>query len=220
MKQVNASLRLGFCLWAMLFVAGSIGLAQASTVFSVEGFDARGSFKGQAEITATNKGYQFVRVINYEDAVLVEDGRTLSWVWMGNAVASPGGGWTFSANLQRADFIKHRGPLNRTQADQTPTAISGSLVLDRGVLKGQFQGLDIATSETWSMPLESTAAPIFQASIAQTPTHSALQSGTRNALFSLYASFQALPDVAPYKDLALFKNPIHTAIRVESTEVV
>lgn len=214
MKQVNASPHLGFCLWAMLLcLAGSIGLAQASTVFTVEGFDARGSFKGQAEITATNNGYQFVRVINYEDAVRVEDGRTLAWVWMGKAVATPGGGWTFSANLQRADFIKHRGPLTRTQADQTPTAISGTLALDHGVLKGQFQGLDVATSETWSMPAVSTTAPIFEASIAQTPTHNALQSSTRNALFSLYASFQALPDVAPYADLSLFKNPIHTAIR-------
>ena len=185
-----------------------------STVWSVQGVDDRGPYTGQVELIPDpgGPGQRFIRAIDYASSVRVEEDRQLSWVWEGTAMTGPDGSMTVSVALKKADFIRSRGDLVRTPADAQPTQISGLFTPAGGVMQGHFTGPEVSTTETWALPVQGGAQPIFQENRRETPTHNAIPAKTRNSLFSLYASYHALPEVQPYVSRPEFRNPIHTAI--------
>ena len=185
-----------------------------STVWSVQGVDERGTYTGQVELIRdpNGVGQKFIRTIDYDPSVRVEDNRLLSWVWEGTATSGPDGSVVVSVALKKADFIRSRGDLVRTSADTLPTWVSGRFTPAGGVLQGHFSGPDVNGTETWALPVQGGAQPIFRENRRETPTHNAIPASTRNSLFSLYASYHALPEVQPYVSRPEFRNPIHTAI--------
>lgn len=183
-----------------------------STVWEVSGADARGNYTGKVELIATPAGYRFIRAIGYGAPVTVEDGRSLFWVWEGTAAEGADGTVDVSVDLAKADFIRKRGDLVRTEADAQAVRVSGHFAPAGGVLRGSFSGPDIGADETWSAPEPGGAVPIFEKHTSETPTHEAIPAKERDRLFSLFASYHALPEIQPYVNRPEFINPIHTVI--------
>jgi hypothetical protein len=216
MKKMMNLLRVKASLVSMLLAAFSAGVGAAgqssSTVWSVQGLDSRGAYTGQVELIPDGAGYRFIRSIDYDTSVKVEDNRFLSWVWQGTAVPEPNGTINISVALKKTDFIRSRGSLVRAPVDAQPTRITGRFVPQGGIMQGQFSGLDVTASETWALPVQGGLQPIFQENRRESPTHNAIPASTRNALFAAYASYHALPEVKPYINRPEFRAPIHTAI--------
>jgi hypothetical protein len=199
-----------------VFSADSVVPSQAvvaSTVWTVAGQDSRGSYAGKAELIPDAGAYRFIRVIDYSDAVKVENGRSLSWVWQGRAKPAPNGGITVSVVLNKADFIRSRGSLVRSdKADVLPVLVTGQFSLNQGEMKGLFKGPDGETTETWALPVQGGAQPIFVEHVTETPTHSVIPKNTRIMLFNQFSGYHALPEVQPYVNRPEFRNPLHTVI--------
>ncbi len=185
---------------------------QAATVWTVGGRDARGNYTGRVELIPDGQGYRFLRVIDYDPAVWVEDGRSLAWVWEGVGSLNTDGSLSIQVALQRADFIKRRGSLVRTGADAQPVAVQGRFVPAAGTLAGSFTGPGIAAKETWSSPNPGGPRPIFERRVTERPTHGTLSEAERAALFLGFSSYHALPEIQPYVDRPEFKNPVHRVI--------
>ncbi len=202
----------------LLMAAGAAQSALAAdgirTVWSIEGSDVRGHYTGQLELVPDGNAYAFSRIVDY-DTVEVEGGRKLSWAWQGRAVAVPGGGYALTAELQKADFVRSRGELLRTDADRIPARVVGQFQPAGRQMRGGFtldQRGETAISETWSNPTAGGSRPIFALEISETPTHNAIPSSSRDSLFRSYASFHRLPAVQPFANRPEFRNPIHTAM--------
>lgn len=142
----------------LLMAAGAALPALAAdgtrTVWSIEGSDVRGHYTGQLELVPYGNAYAFSRIVDY-DTVEVEGGRKLSWAWQGRAVAVPGGGYALTAELQKADFVRSRGELVRTDADRIPARVVGQFQPAGRQMRGGFtldQRGETAISETWSNP--------------------------------------------------------------------
>ena len=215
MKKMMSLLTAGAPLATMLLAAFPFGAgadASSSTVWSVQGVDSRGAYTGQVELIPDGAGYRFIRTIDYDTSVKVEDNRLLSWVWQGIAVPEPNGTMNISVALKKADFIRRRGSLVRSPVDTQPTIIAGKFVPNSGVMQGKFTGPDVAATETWALPTSGGARPIFQENRRETPTHNVIPASTRDSLFAAYASYHALQEVKPFINRPEFRNPIHTAI--------
>ncbi len=185
---------------------------QHGTVWAVSGSDVRGDYTGQAELIPDGQAYRFIRVIDYDSAVQVENGRSLSWVWQGVGLLNTNGSLAIQVALQRADFIKRRGSLVRTAADAQPVAVQGRFVQATGTFAGSFSGPGIAAMEIWSSPNPTGPRPIFERRVTELPTHGTLSEAERAALFLGFSSYHALPEIQPYVDLPEFKNPVHRVI--------
>ena len=175
-------------------------------VWNVKGSDARGSFTGQIELVEAGAQYQFTRVIRY-DSVTVEDSRELWWVWQGT-FAKSGDALDATFALQRADFIRARGSLVRTDADKLPLGGAGHFAPVAGGWQGTWSGAGDG-SEVWSALAPSGAAPIFATQRTLVDAHDPASASTKATMFSTFASYQALPDVAPYASNPAFQAAIH-----------
>lgn len=205
-------------LWAALAVsllsclAVQAANAAPSTVWTVEGNDSRGPYTGRVELIPDTGAYRFIRVIDYADAVTVEDGRHLSWVWQGRALPAPDGSLAISVNLKKADFIKSRGLLTRTAADAKPILVTGRFIRNQNQMQGFFSGPDFPFNESWNWPVPGVDQPIFDEKVRETPTQSVIPRMPRDLLFNQFSSYHALPEVKPYVNRREFRNPLHTAI--------
>jgi hypothetical protein len=184
----------------------------------VNGSDALGSYSGSVELIPAGapQAYRFIRVIDYAPWVVVEGGRSLSWVWEGAATEWPGGAVSVSVALQKADFVRSRdtagGSLVRTVEDALPVQVTGYFEPWMGGLAGRFAGLGISANETWSSPVPSGQLPIFMKQVFELPTHGPIPADRRDSLFRTFSSFHALPEVQPYVNRPEFQNPVHTLV--------
>ena len=193
---------------------------QGGNVWTVNGSDALGSYSGSVELIPTGapQAYRFIRVVDYAPSVVVEDGRSLSWVWEGAATEWPGGAISVSVALQKADFVRSRdtagGRLERTVEDALPVQVTGYVAPapQGGVLTAQFAGLGISANETWSSPVPSGQLPIFMKQVFELPTHGPIPADRRDSLFLAFSSFHVLPEVQPYVNRPEFQNPVHTLV--------
>ena len=194
---------------------------QGASVLEVSGYDPinKGSYQGRVELipTAAPQVYRFIRVIDYDASVSVEDNRSLSWVWEGAATVAPGGSIAVTVALQKADFVKRRGTLERTVADALPVQVTGHFEPWMGNLAGGFSGPGVSTTETWSSPVASGQQPIFAKQAFELPTHDPLPADRRDSLFLTFSSFHARPEVQPYVNRPEFQNPVHSII-VDATD--
>ena len=173
-------------------------------VWKVTGTDARGAYTGELELRDAGRGNVAVlRVVRYT-GVTVEDSRELWTAWTGTA-AITGATATLSVSLQRADWVKSRGGVVRTVADQTPLALTGAVSLVSGGAKVHWTGDAVAIDDALAGRTANGAAPIFAKAFTRTPAYAPPSASTLATMNTAYASFQALPDVKPYANDPAFK---------------
>ena len=177
-------------------------------VWSIAGEDAIGKYVGETELVPEGGAFRFTRVIRYTETT-VEDGRELHWVWQGIASGDEHG-LAIDVSLRRADFVKARGALARTDADKLPLAVTGLVKDEQGVFGGTFTGEGIAAEERWFERVPSGAQPIF-AGVERTftPSHPPPTSNYKNNAFALFETFHALPQVAPHASHPDFQAAVH-----------
>lgn len=181
-------------------------------VWQVTGSDGLGNYAGQVELVpdADAGGYGYTRVVQYLGAT-VEDGGALWWVWQGVASAA-GQNVAVNIPLQIADFISQRGTLSRTTADQVPVQVVGTLTRGPGTVSGSYGGPHLAATETWTAWAHSGATPIFALDEHLQQLNGPIDPTTKAALWATYASFFALPAVAPYVNTPAFQAGIHSEL--------
>ncbi len=173
-------------------------------VWQLSGTDARGAYTGQVELRDGGGGkVDVIRVAQYA-GVTVEDARELWTAWTGSATVS-GTTATLDVKLQRADWVKSRGGVARTLADQTPLAVSGAVTAQGSGAKVHWTADAVTFDDTLTGHTANGPAPIFATAVTRTPAYAAPSASTLASMNSLYASFQALPDVAPYKNDPAFQ---------------
>lgn len=176
-------------------------------VWTVEGKDARGTYRGQAEIRTEGGALRFVRSIAY-DAVKVEDGRTLHWAFVGTAKGDVAKGLAIEVVLENRAFIVARGGITRKATD-APITVKGTVKLDAGKGKATYAGTGVDGEETWTKKTASGAKPIVVVDRTVVPAHDPPSALEKQGFFSAYASFHALPAVAPYTSRPEFQAAVH-----------
>ncbi|MBX3219177.1 MAG: hypothetical protein KF795_01580 [Labilithrix sp.] len=184
-------------------------------VWSVSGKDARGAYQGQAEVRSAGGKLQFIRSIRY-DAVKVEDGRALHWTVTGEAKGDPKSELALEVVLDNRGFIAKRGDVEHKLAD-APIAVGGKVVLESGKGKASYNGAAIAGNEVWQKRTANGAEPIFAVSRTISTGHAPPSALTKQAFWSTYTSFRALPAVAPYVTRPEFDAAVHGHI-VDTTD--
>lgn len=177
---------------------GSSGNTAETTllgVWKIDGTDARGAFTGQLELREDAGKTSAIRIVKYTTAT-VEDGRELWWVWTGTAKAS-GAGYSVDVALRRAEFVKSRGGVTRTEADKVPAKITGALALGGAGATATWTG-DVTQTDSLSGRVDSGTAPIFVTDRVKVPVNAAPTGAEKTGFDTLYASYRSLPNVAPY----------------------
>ena len=187
--------------------SGSSGAPVTSLVgiWDLAGTDARGAYTGQLELRDAGGGQlTAVRIVQYT-GVTVEDGRELWTAWTAKGQLT-GLSAKLTASLLRADFVKSRSGVVRTDADRTPLDVTGEVTVssDNRVLV-HWAASGITADDVLSKQTPNGAAPIFASARASSAAYSAPNATTLASMNTLYASFQALPSVAPYANDPGFK---------------
>jgi len=166
-------------------------------VWQVTGKDARGAYEGQLELRDVKGKVEIYRVIRYGAGVTVEDSRELWTAWTGTATAS---GLTAKASvaLLRADFVKSRGGVTRTAADKTPLPVTGDISVTGATGTAHWTATGLTADDTLSSRAPNGAAPIFVKDRVSIPVNAPPDPVMAGIIAVLYASFRALPEVAPY----------------------
>jgi hypothetical protein len=107
--------------------------------------------------------------------------------------------------LQRADWVKARGGVTRTDADRTPLALTGAISVAGAKATVHWSGDGVGVDDALSSHAPNGAAPIFAKSFVPYAAYPPPDPATLASLNSLYASFQSLPAVAPYANDPAFK---------------
>ncbi len=194
-------------------VSGAPGLAG---VWNVTGTDPiRGYYQGTAEVAPASSGYTVKHLVTF--ASPLPSGEQLLWAW--NAVAAESsGGLAVTATLVRADVFSQVNSSSRTAADKTPLVLNALLVNPTGAVAtsasvgteigGAFAG---GPTETWTFSgIPSPPFPIT--SVTYAAGHPAPTPAVKSTLFSIFASYHALPVFAPYVALPAFQAAIHQVI--------
>ena len=177
-------------------------------VWDVTGSDARGTYTGQAEVRTSPEGYTFVRTVQYASSVVVETDRSLHWLFFGTLTRS-GAQVTPSSSLKRLDFVTAHKGLTRSATDG-PIPLTGTFTLGAsGALTGTFAGDGIALSDTWTNKKPLGPHPIFVDERRTVPAHPAPSPAEKQQLFTLYAQYQARPELAPYVNRPEFQAAVH-----------
>ncbi len=196
--------------------SGSAGVHALLGAWTVRGTDSRGAFEGQIELRAGGDGkqVQFARAVRYL-GVTVEDARELHWAFSGVAEGTgTEGRSTLRASLDPRGFIARRGALRRAITD-VPQAFAADVVVGEGSARARWSEGGKTWEETWTDPRPVGLAPLFAVNRKVTPAHAAPSKAEKEGYFATFASYQALPSVAPYRsrpefDAAVFGNTIDT----------
>ncbi len=185
-------------------------------VWSISGKDARGTYKGQAEVRGVDGKLQVIRTIAYDD-VKVEDGRALHWAIVGEGKGNPGIELTLDFTLDNRGFIAKRGELERKLTD-APIKVTGKVKLaDDGKGTATYSGPGIDGEETWQTRTPSAAEPIFAVNRSLEIGHDPPSALLKTTFWATYGSFRELPDVKPYVGRPEFEAAIHGHI-VDTTD--
>lgn len=176
-------------------------------VWTLEGKDGRGPYHGQAEVRPEGGAYRFIRTVKY-DAVVVEGGRELHWAFVGTAKGDPAKEMAIEVVLENRAFIVAREGVTRRASD-APVAVKATVRLDAGKGKATYAGTGAVGEETWTKKTASGATPIVVVDRAIVPAHDPPSALEKQGLFSTYASFHALPAVAPYAARPEFQAAVH-----------
>ncbi|NOU31378.1 MAG: hypothetical protein HOO96_26060 [Polyangiaceae bacterium] len=167
-------------------------------MWRVSGRDDRGSFTGLVELRKGDDGsVRFARTVAY-DAVSVEDGRALHLAWTGSVARLGADGAALSASLDPRGFVKERGGTTRSLGTP-PVAVAAVVVRTEQNTRATWTvGGAAAFEEIWSDRVESAATPIFVVERTIGAAHAPPSAAEKAAAFAAFASYQALPSVAPY----------------------
>lgn len=195
--------------------SGEVIAKELTGVWTLSGKDARGAYRGQADVRAAGGKLLFIRSIRY-DGSNVEEGRTLHWTFMGEAKGDPKKELSFDVTLDNRGFIARRGTLERKLSD-APVAVTGKVVLENGKGTATYGGPGITGDETWEKRTPNGAEPIFSISRTVVPGHDAPSALIKQSLWATYASFRELAAVKPYVGRPEFEAAIHGHI-VDTTD--
>ncbi len=178
-------------------------------VWKVEGKDAIGAYEGQVEIADKEGRIAFTRVVRFPN-VIVEGDRELWWVWTGKASPTPKGDvLEVAIELTKADFVKKRGELVRTEKDKAKVSVTGSFTLDGAQWKGTFSGEGISATEIWTDGTPS-GGPIFAGKERKLVfAHDPPSAIEKQGLFTTFKSYQDLPRVKAYATRPEFQAAVH-----------
>jgi hypothetical protein len=180
-------------------------------VWQVSGKDARGDFEGQVELRQESDTLRFIRIVRYpadkNPTAFVEGDRILHLAWTGSASGLNDNAVVLSGLLDPRDFVVRRGAVERKLSDM-PTAVRAQVARESGVVRASWTQGNESFEETWRDRAPSATKPIFDTDLTIKPAHTPPTATERTTMFGTFASYQALPIVAPYKDRAEFKTAI------------
>lgn len=175
--------------------------------WEVEGRDARGAYRGHAELVADGAVARFRRAVRYVD-VRVEGGRELEWAWQGTASGAEVDAADTTNVFENRDFVARRGDVVRTLTD-APITVRGRVRLDGARVTAHFEAPGLVADETWSNRIPAPSEPLFTIERSVAAAHPAPSAAVKAASFQTYASFHALPRVAPYVSRPDFQAAVH-----------
>jgi len=184
-------------------------------VWSVAGKDARGSYRGRAEVRADGGKLTVVRTVAY-DGVTVEGGRALHWAFVGTGKGDTKKEITADVTLENRDFIVEREGVVRTAKD-APIPVVGKVRLEAGKGIATWSGTGVTGEEAWESREPSGAEPIVSFARTVQVGHDPPASATKTGLFATYGSFHQLPVVQPYVGRPEFQAAVHGHI-VDKTD--
>jgi hypothetical protein len=176
-------------------------------LWSVKGTDSRGPYVGQVEIRKSATGLLFLRTVHYPGAQ-VEDARELHVAWTGSATRTGGKTLSATATLDPRGFILQRGAVRHALAD-LPQAVSVRVAIESDVVNAHYTLPGKTWTEQWESPLPSPAEPLLRVSRTNRPAHDPPSTLFRTTAQSQFASYRALPEVAPYAARTEFKAAVH-----------
>jgi hypothetical protein len=194
-------------------------------VWEVTGKDARGKYSGKIELrkatgangaSAVPNKIEFIRVVRYDKSVTVEGGRELWTAWTGSGTAE-GSDANVSVDLLRADFVKSRGGVTRTEADKRALTLKGNVHFGDGGARLRWSADGLTVDETLTKRAASAAEPIFRTERSSTPAHDPPGFVTKTIIRAFCPSYAKLPAVAPYANDPRFKEGM-TYIEVDKTD--
>jgi hypothetical protein len=155
-------------------------------------------------------------VQTWTDADFEGDEMALAWEGAVTSVTEPYG---IGVVLDKVGFITAYGEEARDTdaADNAPVAFAASMArTGPTTLHGTFvpEGGDasLAFTETWTRIGEPGAEPLWRNERIAVDGHDPIDGTTKDTLFATYASYHALPEVAPYADRPEFQAAMHTWI--------
>lgn len=197
--------------------AGSVAANSLLGVWQIAGKDSRGAYDGQLELRQDGANVSVIRIVHYT-SVTVEDARELWTVWTGTAKSTQAG-FTTQVSLLKADFVRSRGGITRTEADKTPLGVTGSITLAANgqSASASWKGSDADATDTLTARKDSGAKPIFAVDRTRVPVNTAPTGAAKASADALFQSYRALPAVAPYANDPDFKAGVGYAI-VDKTD--
>jgi hypothetical protein len=198
------------------------GEAIAPGVWGIRGTDAElGRYAGTLEIREGEGGsLEAIRLVQLADLTHT-DGRAIDLVWTGAVTSATVSGATLSFALTRADFITQVGRLVRTAADATPLGVTATLreseerAIDLAYTAPARPSFGIAEIGAFVGP--PAAEPIWRSGRVVQETHEETPEARKRSLFTLFASYHALPAVQPYVTDPRFQRAMHFQV-VERTD--
>jgi len=175
-----------------------------------------GAYEGYAEIREADAGLEVSHIQTWTDADFEGDLMALAWA---GAVTSDEAPYGIAVTLDRVGFITSYGGVTRDTdaAANSPIDFSASLVrTGPTVLHGTFVPSDsdgaFAFTETWTRLGDPGEAPLWRNERVVVDGHDPIGDSTKETLFTTYATFHALPAVAPYVERPEFQAAMHTWI--------
>lgn len=196
--------------------------AMAPGIWEMRGADAElGRYGGVLELRQGDSGSQeAIRIVQLEE-VRHMDGRGIDLVWMGTAHSDQVDRGTLIVTLTQADFITQVGNLVRTAADAMPLVVIGTLYVreDRSIDITYTAPARPAFAVTEAGVFRGTpgAEPLWRLERAVRETHPEIPHALNQALFTLFGSYHALPELQPYVSDPHFQRAMHVQV-VEHTD--
>ncbi|RMG10013.1 MAG: hypothetical protein D6731_18410 [Planctomycetota bacterium] len=184
-------------------------------LYAVRGDDpVRGSYTGRLELRWRGSEYSFVREVEFDR--FRYRGHSVSLVWTGRAIDTPGG-VAVEVELDRMGWaLDALGLPARTAADGAPMPVRGDFVARGASLAGTYRGQGPPfgdPSETWTRVGAPGPQPIWRNERWLVPSHAPPSPLLKRLLFALFASYHALPAVRPYVPRPEFQAATYGFIR-------
>lgn len=174
---------------------------------------AYGAYSGQVELRPAADGGYTVHHVQTWDTALFE-AEKIAQAWEGAATDS----LEVVVTLDRVGFVRSYGALSRDGVDPSPVAFTARFARTAwnqltGTFAPQSAGAAPSFTETWTWSDANGTEPLWRNQRVELPGHDPVPSGTKTTLFTTYADYHTLPQVAPYAGRADFQEATHYFVR-------
>ncbi|HEY3448705.1 MAG TPA: hypothetical protein VGK67_20270 [Myxococcales bacterium] len=183
-------------------------------LYDVTGSEATyGAYRGQVELRPAAAGGYTVHHVQTWDTARFE-GEQVALAWEGTATDT----LEVTVTLDRVGFVRSYQGLTRDGVDPAPVAFTASFARTAwnqlsGTFAPQSAGAAPSFQETWTWSAANGADPLWHNQRVELASHDPIPAGTKATLFTTYAQYHTLPEMAPYVGRADFQEAMHYFVR-------